>query len=277
MYKPFIDAANHALGKLSQLDVPKLVPSKAEDDHEILFHRNDPSYILQTHQGEKSSRKPDIVVVSKASAMRAGDCGSGDLDTKTSKKPAKKFEWKELRTTLEFKHTKTFSAVPQNYEAKTTNTISEAKKFMKFRREMNTSAREPEADATLPPIGGAMDAQQTTNAGKLSSMSNLCFHTHNCNATGPSNHSEQTNTGTRDRKRPSTQAVDDRNLKRSRTESGKLHPVVQNGLYATEMFAAHFVRQSVITYVVESKLIKCCRSPMLLIAHTRRHNLHLVL
>jgi hypothetical protein len=241
MYKPFIEAANYALCELSTLNVPGLVPSKAGDDHEIIFHQNDPSHIYQTHQGEQSLRKPDIVIVSKASAMKVWNCKPGEVYKKALEKPKKKFEWKELRTTLEFKKTKaTLNPVPQKYQAKTTYKISGAKKFMKFRREMDTSAEEPEPDATpVPP-----------NAGKLSSMSNLYFHTNNFNATGRSSLSEPPLKGP---KRPS-QADDERNTKKFKTESGRLHPVVQNGMYAAEIFAAHFARQSVISYVVESEL-----------------------
>ncbi|KAG2745719.1 hypothetical protein P692DRAFT_201774918 [Suillus brevipes Sb2] len=223
MYKPFIEAANYALCELSTLNVPGLVPSKAGDDHEIIFHQNDPSHIYQTHQGEQSLRKPDIVIVSKASAMKVWNCKPGEVYKKALEKPKKKFEWKELRTTLEFKKTKaTLNPVPQKYQAKTTYKISGAKKFMKFRREMDTSAEEPEPDATpVPP-----------NAGR-SSLSEPPLK-------GP--------------KRPS-QADDERNTKKFKTESGRLHPVVQNGMYAAEIFAAHFARQSVISYVVENDII----------------------
>lgn len=96
MYKPFIEAANYALCELSTLNVPGLVPLKAEDDHEILFHQNDPSHIYQTHQGEQSLRKPDIVIVSKASAMKVWNCKPGEVYKKALEKPKKKFEWKNF-------------------------------------------------------------------------------------------------------------------------------------------------------------------------------------
>jgi hypothetical protein len=149
---------------------------------------------------------------------------------------------------------------------------------MKYRRDTDTSVEEPEPNATpMPAIGAATSAQQISNAGKLSSMSKLCFHTNNCNAAGGSNQSKQ-NASKGDNKRTSdTQADSECGSKKVKKEPAKLHPVVQNGLYAAEMFAAHFARQSVIFYVVESKLMNCCRSPMPLIAYTRRHNLHLVL
>jgi hypothetical protein len=281
MYEPFIRAANHALCKLSELDVPGLVPSEAGDDLEILFHQNDPSYIYQTHQGEQSVRKPDIVIVSKASAMRVGDCQASDVydSEKALKKPGKNFEWKELRTTLEFKRTpKKIDKAPQTYVANTTYKIDAGEKFMNYRRETDTSAEEPEANTT-PTLttSAAAGAQKSSNAGKLSSMSNLCFHTNNCNATGGLNQSQQGTSKGENKRAAASHVTSERSIKKARKEPVKLHPVVQNGLYAAEMFAAHFARQSVISYVVKSKLMNYCRSPMPLIAHTRRHNLHLVL
>ena len=41
-------------------------------------------------------------------------------------------------------------------------------------------------------------------------------------------------------------------------EPKKLHPVVQNGLYVAEMFAAHIARQNVISFVVDGELRRCC-------------------
>ncbi|KAG2135350.1 uncharacterized protein EDB93DRAFT_1170796 [Suillus bovinus] len=250
MYQPFIKAANCALRRLSKLDAPGLVPSKAEDDFEnIIFHLNDPSLIHQTHQEEQSSRKPDVVIVSNASAMKAGNCEVEDIYESALKKPVKKFEWKELRTTLEFKHTKAKSGLalpPVTYAAKTTYNIPVAKKFMKYRRETNRSADEPEPDATpLPASSVATGSCQTSNARAAATSSRQTS-----NAAGRPNQSE------RDKKRSSAGLADGgRSSKKARREPARLHPVVQNGLYAAEMFAAHFARQSVISYVVENDII----------------------
>jgi hypothetical protein len=93
------------------------------------------------------------------------------------------------------------------------------------------------------------------------------------------------------KKRGSSQALDGHSSKKSKVgddeekppkekppkeEPQKIHPVLQNGLYAAELFAAHIVRQSVITYVVEGKLMKFYRCLVKLIARTRRHDLPVV-
>jgi hypothetical protein len=87
------------------------------------------------------------------------------------------------------------------------------------------------------------------------------------------------------KKRGSSQALDGHSSKKRKVgddekkppnEPQKIHPVLQNGLYAAELFAAHTVRQSVITYVVEGKLVKFCRCLVKLIARTRRYDLPVV-
>ncbi|KAG1774541.1 hypothetical protein EV702DRAFT_1032067 [Suillus placidus] len=251
MYAPFIKAANCALGRLSELDAPGLVPYKAQKDSEnILFHLNDPSFIYQTHQGKKSKRKPDVVVVSHATAKKVGKSKAKTIYEAGLCKPTRKFEWTEVRTTVEFKHTKPVSPPgppPATYAVKTYD-ISEAKKFMKYRRETNDSAEgpEPAVPAPLPASGAATSSRQTSNAAGRSNLSEP-----------PKNKGEK--------KRSSTGPADVRSSKKSKlgaegekkesSEPVKAHPVVQNGLYAAEMFAAYFARRSVISYVVENDMI----------------------
>ncbi|KAG1774509.1 hypothetical protein EV702DRAFT_1280603 [Suillus placidus] len=251
MYAPFIKAANCALGRLSELEAPGLVPYKAQKDSEnILFHLNDPSFIYQTHQGKKSKRKPDVVVVSHATAKKVGKSKAKAIYEAGLCKPTRKFEWTEVRTTVEFKHTKPVSPPgppPATYAVKTYD-ISEAKKFMKFRRETNDSAEgpEPAVPAPLPASGAATSSRQTSNAAGRSNLSEP-----------PKDKGEK--------KRSSTGPADVRSSKKSKlgaegekkesSEPVKAHPVVQNGLYAAEMFAAYFARRSVISYVVENDMI----------------------
>ncbi|KAG2132094.1 hypothetical protein DEU56DRAFT_448941 [Suillus clintonianus] len=276
MYVPFIKAANCALGRLSELDAPGLVPSKAKDDLEnIMFCLNDPSLIYQKYQGEQSSRKPDVVIVSNASAMKAGKCNIEGVYDSALKKPVKKFEWKELRTTLEFKHTEAKAEPPPaTYAAKTTYSIPEGKKFMKYRREMDQGT---DPDATpLPASGAATNSRQTSNTRAAATSSRQTSNARaaatssrrtsnarsaatssrqSSNAAGRSNQSQRTN-NKGEKKRSSAGLADGgRKNKKPKRPPPKPHPVVQNGLYAAEMFAAHFARQSVISYLVENDII----------------------
>ncbi|KAG2132078.1 hypothetical protein DEU56DRAFT_812987 [Suillus clintonianus] len=250
MYVPFIKAANCALGRLSNLDAPGLVPYKAQKDSEnILFHLNDPSPIYQTYQGKDSKRCPDVVVVSHAIAKEVGQINAKKIYKAGLCKPTRRFEWTDVRTTVEFKHTKAARTPPPATYAAKTYDISEAKKFMKYQREKekNDSANEPEpgVPAPLSASGAATGSRQTSNAAGRSNLSEP-----------PSNKGEK--------KRSSTGPADVRSSKKAKLgvdepnepkEPIRPPPVVQNGLYAAEMFAAHFARRSVISYIVEDDMI----------------------
>ncbi|KAF8881761.1 hypothetical protein BD779DRAFT_1755590 [Infundibulicybe gibba] len=66
-YKPFVFAFNRALEKLQAAECDEL---RSPSELNIMFHRNDPKYIIGTHDGGKSSRKPDVVLAS-LDAVRA--------------------------------------------------------------------------------------------------------------------------------------------------------------------------------------------------------------
>ncbi|KAG2120014.1 hypothetical protein BD769DRAFT_1641729 [Suillus cothurnatus] len=258
MYKPFIQASNLALERLSKLNAPGLVCSKAHDDHNILFHQNDPKNMTQKHQGEKSTRKPDVVIVSRTGAKKVRkQPGQAYKDEEAWEKPAKQFQWTDVRSTVEFKHKKIrtdkktrtskktrigLSKPPATYAVKAYN-IPEAKKYMKYRREANTTA-ESTSSTSFPGSGAATSSRQTADARGCSRQS-----------------------GSLNKKRRSSQALDGHSSKKSKVgdndekpskpkeEPQKIHPVLQNGLYAAELFAAHIARQSVITYVVDNDII----------------------
>jgi hypothetical protein len=170
MYKPFVQASNLALDKLSNLNAPGLVRSKDDDNNKILFHRNDPRNITQKHQGATSTRKPDVVIVSRTGAKKK-QSGQAYKDELASEKPSKSFEWTDVRSTVEFKHKKTgLSTPPATYAAKAYD-VPEAKKYMKFRRETNDTP-EP-TDSThlpLPDSGVGTSSLQTSETRKLSCM-----------------------------------------------------------------------------------------------------------
>jgi hypothetical protein len=175
MYKPFVQASNLALDKLSGLNAPGLVRSKDDvDDDKILFHRNDPKNIIQKHQGATSTRKPDVVIVSRAGAKKVWkQSGQASKDELASEKPSKLFKWTDVRSTVEFKHKKIrtgLSTPPATYAAKAYD-VPEAKKYMKYRRETNDTP-EP-TDSThlpLPGSGAATSSLQTSETRKLSCM-----------------------------------------------------------------------------------------------------------
>ncbi|KAG2339602.1 hypothetical protein BDR05DRAFT_967788 [Suillus weaverae] len=253
MYKPFIQASNLALDGLSKLNAPGLVCSGAHDDDKILFHQNDPKNITQKHQGEKSTRKPDVVIVSYTSAKKVRKQSNRTYkDEEASEKPTKQFQWTDVRSTVEFKHKKNWSGVstpPATYAAKAYD-VPEAMKYMKYRRETNSTA-EATGSTPLPGSGAATSSRQTSDARARSKQSR----------------------GLNNKKRRSSQAHDSHSSKKlkvdddddddddekeqpkPRKEPHRIHPVLQNGLYAAELFAAHMVRQSAITYVVNNDMI----------------------
>ncbi|KAG1768849.1 hypothetical protein EDD22DRAFT_843893 [Suillus occidentalis] len=246
MYKPFVQASNLALDKLSGLDAPGLVRSKDDDDDKILFHRNDPKNIIQKHQGATSTRKPDVVIVSRAGAKKVGkQSGQASKDELASEKPSKLFKWTDVRSTVEFKHKKIrtgLSTPPATYAAKAYD-VPEAKKYMKYRRETN-DAPEP-TDSTHLPLPGSDAATSSLQTTETQGRSNQSL--------APNN-----------KKRGSDQPPEDRSTKKLKVDNDekgppkeplKIHPVLHNGLYAAELFAAHIVRQSVITYIVEDDMI----------------------
>ncbi|KAG1730062.1 hypothetical protein EDB19DRAFT_1832147 [Suillus lakei] len=209
MYQPFIKAANCALRRLSELDAPGLVPSKAEDDLEnIIFHLNGPSLIYQTYQGEQSSRKPDVVIVPNASAMKAGKCEVDDIYESALKKAPK-----------------------------TTYNIPEAKKFMNYRRETDQAAGEPEPDATPLPASGA-----ATSSRPDIECACCCYEL----AARHRMRSGRTN-NKGDKKRSSVGLADGgRSSKKARKEPPKPHPVVQNAHFTRQSVISFVVENDII-------------------------------
>ncbi|KAG1741280.1 hypothetical protein EDB19DRAFT_1875935 [Suillus lakei] len=243
MYKPFIQATNCALDRLSKLNAPGLVSAEAHDDYKILFHQNDPKFISQRHQGKKSDRKPDVVVISHTCAKKVQKGEPKDAYKDAWRKPTKNFKWTDVRSTVEFKWTKSKLPQPPATHAVKAYDVPDAKQYMKYQRETNDTAEPTAATpaATPLPVGGAATSSHQTS-----------------DARGRSNQSGQVN----NKKRASTQQPDGHSSKKNKSnctqpdeEPDMIHPVIQNGLYASEMFAAHIAQQSVISYVVENDII----------------------
>ncbi|KAG1772855.1 hypothetical protein EV702DRAFT_1201316 [Suillus placidus] len=245
MYKPFIQASNLALDGLSKLNAPGLVCSKAHDDDKILFHQNDPKNITQKHQGEKSTRRPDVVIVSYTSAKKVQKQSRRTYkDEEASEKPTKQFQWSDVRSTVEFKHKKNWSGVsmpPATYAAKAYD-VPEAMNS-KFAWEGFPDAAEATGSTPLPGSGAATSSQQTSDA-RGRSKESRGLNKKRKSSQAPDRHSSK-----------KLKVHDQKEPPKSRTEPERIHPVLQNGLYAAELFAAHVVRQSVITYVVNNDMI----------------------
>jgi hypothetical protein len=77
-------------------------------------------------------------------------------------------------------------------------------------------------------------------------------------------------------KRPKQDEEEGEGEEKEMKEPKKLNAIVQNGLYAAEMFAAHIARQHVISFIVNSKWMQRCCSAVKLIVHYRRYHLSLV-
>ena len=109
-YAPFVKVTNHTFLQLSRLNALGLAASKDDNDkNDILFHHNDKP-IFQTHQGEKSERRPDVVVVPWYSARKVReDKDKGQKYTgehMACQKPDGNFQWMDVLSTVEFKRTK---------------------------------------------------------------------------------------------------------------------------------------------------------------------------
>ncbi|KAG2064598.1 hypothetical protein BDR04DRAFT_242994 [Suillus decipiens] len=166
MYRPFTEVSNLAFDRLSKINPPGLLRSKAHDDEKILFHQNDPKNIIQKHQGEASTRRPDVVIVSRTSAKKVSKHPDQPYkDEQALEKPAKRFQWTDVRSTVEFKHNKLRTGVsnpPKTYAVNAYD-VPEAKKYMKYRRETNDTAKATDV-TPLPGSSAATSSRQTSDA-----------------------------------------------------------------------------------------------------------------
>jgi hypothetical protein len=141
-----------------------------QDDEEtnVLFHINDPSFLHQEHQGKKSSCKPDVVVVSHKTAVDIIPYPKAKFVYQhASKKPTKEqdnFQWSEVQTTFEFKCTaKHLPHPPPTY---TKDYVVPAVLHMDYMKDMDASA-EP-TDST--PATGPSWTYKKSSEGESSGM-----------------------------------------------------------------------------------------------------------
>jgi hypothetical protein len=225
-YAPFVRAANCALRELSEVTVDGMPAFEVDDKTNILLHVNDPMPIYQDHQGKQSERKPDVVVVSRQTAKAHQTQESQVITEIGYKSPKNNFQWTDIRSTLELKRSrKPLTHPPATY--KTDYVVSTpSAQYMELKKDTNGPAK---PSGSTPATGSAQTPHEASNEFRPSS--------------------QQLSKGVK-RKRAGN---DDNQFEEK--ESTKPHPIVQNGLYVAEMFAAHIARQHVISFLVNNDLI----------------------
>ncbi|KAI6042186.1 hypothetical protein EDC04DRAFT_2971528 [Pisolithus marmoratus] len=109
LYPDFMQAVNTALLCLQLLHIPKIRP---HGHSPIYFHINDPSLLMQSHQGEISHHKPDIVLVLEQDTLQARGSEENishpdDLPLNiATMHPQYPFRWHSIRTFVECKTSK---------------------------------------------------------------------------------------------------------------------------------------------------------------------------
>ncbi|KAG1730187.1 hypothetical protein EDB19DRAFT_2027541 [Suillus lakei] len=222
-YAPFVRAANCALRELSELKIHGIPAFKDEDKTNILFHVNDTMPIYQDHQGRQSERKPDVVVVSHQTALGANKQKSQDVTEIACKPPKDNFQWTDVRSTLEVKRPR--KHLPHPPSAYKTDYVvpTPSVQYMKFMKDADAKP----ADST-PPTGSAQTPHEASNELRPSS--------------------QQQSRGVKRKRAGNENQTENKEPKTT-------HPVVQNGLYVAEMFAAHIARLHVISFIVNNDYI----------------------
>ncbi|KAG1719638.1 uncharacterized protein EDB91DRAFT_1351878 [Suillus paluster] len=250
-YAPFIRAANRALLELSDLDAPGLLSSKTHDDsNDILFHLNDPMFMKQTHQGAEARRKPDVVIISRESARHVRkngkDCTKEHMYGELAcRKPDVNFQWTGVRSILEFKRTKTrLQTPPSTYTVKDYDASDQ--KYMEYHIRNETSdPAEPAGSTPAPADGPTQSSHETSNAQPPTQSGQSKRKGDKKRTSGHLDSSEPSS------KRPKSNNENQGNEK----EPKRIHPIVQNGVYVAELFAAHVARQHVISCVVNDDML----------------------
>ncbi|KAG1730541.1 uncharacterized protein EDB91DRAFT_783481 [Suillus paluster] len=267
-YAPFVRAANCALLELSKLKVPGITTFNAKDDSNILFHTNDLMPMFQNHQGEQSKRKADVVIVSQKCAR--------DMSKKTpAEPPNNNFRWIDVRSTVEFKRTRKCLPLPPSKKYNTDYVVPKDL-HMAYRKETDdpveptgsTSAAVPartsheasnESRQTSKRLGGKA-AELTGSRPAVGPTQTAHGASHELRRTSErikdkNEADKKRNSGHLDSNEPPAKRSRSNNEKTDEKEPKKHHPVVQNGLYAAEMFAAHIARLHVISSIVMNDVI----------------------
>lgn len=116
LYPLFVKAANVALLFLQELEVENIRP--LNDAPAICFHVHDPVLLKQSHQGQVSQRKPDVIIISELDTRDAHgstECIYSQKDTflgVATAPPTKPFGWRSVHTFVEFKKSKNKIELP---------------------------------------------------------------------------------------------------------------------------------------------------------------------
>jgi hypothetical protein len=107
----FAQAANIAFRCLEELEVEGI---RSRDTSRLYFHVNDPQTLTQDHQGQTSTRRPNLVLVSVDDVRHA--CSEGDIyqpeEIEAAKPPKFSFNWRAVRMFVECKTSKIGIAKP---------------------------------------------------------------------------------------------------------------------------------------------------------------------
>ena len=93
LYAPFVKLSDAALGCLKLLEIEGM--RKPIED--IFFQQNDPNYLIQFHNGMKSTRKPDVIILQPIA------------------KDPKNLHWGDILSVIEFKRSGTMERPPTEY------------------------------------------------------------------------------------------------------------------------------------------------------------------
>ncbi|KAG2337730.1 hypothetical protein BDR05DRAFT_1045369 [Suillus weaverae] len=269
-YDPFVRAANCALLQLSKVDVPGIPAFKDDDNTNILFHTNDPSLMYQTHQGAQSERKPDVVIVSYQTAWDAMSKEmQDDLDNNQDKgkgkqkemkqgkekvfmeiackKPHGDFQWMDVRSTVEFKRTRKPDHPPSKYD---TNLKYVKPKVLYMDLKNGRETKEPaEPTGSTSAAGPAQTSHKASTERKpLATRMSARLNPASADNKRGSDHLPTNDP-------PPKRSKSNNEIPADEKEPKKIHPIVQNGLYVAEMFAAHIARQHVISFIVNNDII----------------------
>ncbi|KAG2360900.1 hypothetical protein BDR07DRAFT_102286 [Suillus spraguei] len=229
----------------------------------------------QTHQDAKSIRKPDVVIVSRKAAKRVAEgveakdkgkgkskdsTGNNDGDqteeaekefytNKAAAKPRGNFNWIDVRSTIEFKRSRTLAHPVLPY--KVTEYAPPKPGFKYLNLSNGTEHPEPTGAAPVPATAPAPSSSKPLNEPRGTRASErLKARSDNKRKSDQSDLNEsaskrpkKTNENHADQKAPPQEPL------------VKIHPNVQNGLYVAEIFAANIALQCVISYVVDNDII----------------------
>jgi hypothetical protein len=104
-YAPFVKAANIAFACLAEITVPGM--KNAGGGLDIICQQNDPKLMFQTHQGQESIRKPDVVIIPFSYDAFPGTENEPDPRgtrlVNARNQPKKSLLWKDVLVCIEFK------------------------------------------------------------------------------------------------------------------------------------------------------------------------------